>query len=52
MRVELLKNDYVLTIFEAEFFIWTIAKHMQSEDANGNYIYTIPFVKNVRNLLK
>ena len=51
-RVELLKNDYVLTIFEAEFFIWTIAKNMQSEDANGNYIYTIPFVRNVCNLLK
>ena len=46
-----LKNDYVLTIFEAEFFLWTITAHMQKKDTNENYLYDMAFVRNIQNLL-
>lgn len=44
-------EDYVLTPFEAEFFLWAIAKKSQEKDSNKRYIYDIACVKRVRELL-
>ena len=46
-----LKKDYVLTPFEAEFFLWAISKRCQEKDENGNYIYSAAFVKKIKSLL-
>ena len=46
-----LAEDYALTPFEAEFFLWAIAKRCQEKDANGKYIYNPAFVRNVKSLL-
>ena len=50
-QVPFLDKDYVLTPFEAEFFIWTIAKCCQEKDENKNYIYSIQFVRKIQKML-
>lgn len=45
------KDDYVLTPFEAEFFIWIIAKKCYEKNANKAYVYNISFVNEIKHML-
>lgn len=45
------EDNYELTPFEAEFFIWAIAKACASKDKNKKYIYEIDTIDRVKNLL-
>lgn len=45
------KKDYVLTPFEAEFFIWLIAKNCFEKDPAGAYIYNISLVNEIKHML-
>ena len=51
VSVPLLCEDYALTPFEAEFFLWAIAKRCQEKEENGAYTYTAAFVRNIKSLL-
>ena len=46
-----LSADYVLTPFEAEFFIWTIAKACMKKTSDKKDVYSSSFVRNIRALL-
>ena len=46
-----LLEDYVLTPFEAEFFIWTIAKACMKKTSDKKGVYSSSFVRSIRDLL-
>ena len=45
------KDDFVLTPFEAEFFVWVISKACQERSSSGRYTYSIRFVRSIEALL-
>ena len=45
-----LAEDYILTPFEAEFFIWIIAKACMKKNSAGKYVYPSSFVRDIENL--
>ena len=45
------EEDYVLTPFEAEFFLWPIAKECAKQDENEKYIHPRTFIDRIRSLL-
>jgi hypothetical protein len=50
-RVPFLTDDYVVTPFEAEFFLWTIAKCCQGKNENDTYVYNATFVREIQKVL-
>lgn len=46
-----LEEDMVLTPFEAEFFLWAIAKRCRKKDKNKKYIYPPSFLRQIKSLL-
>jgi hypothetical protein len=50
-RVPFLTDDYVMTPFEAEFFLWTIAKCCQEKNENDTYVYNATFVREIQKML-
>lgn len=51
IRVSFLTDDYVVTPFEAEFFLWTIAKCCQEKNENDTYVYNSEFVRKIKKML-
>lgn len=45
------ENDFVCTPFEAEFFLWVIAKACIETHPTGGYVYTNTFVNTIKRLL-
>lgn len=51
LNISPLAEDYVLTPFEAEFFLWAIAKRCMKKNEDDKYIYSMAFVNEIKKML-